>query len=632
MNLKTKVTLAVVAVFTVAIITLVAVALMSSSSIMGKMLEESQIAMAKDNAANVDAWVQNKLAIVATGAKDLSKRPDQPKEYITNLIKLFNEAGGFSTVYPGYENGLFISSDGWIPDAGWDHRKRPWYEKAKAEMKPGQTEPYIDAQTKKPIISFMSPILENGKFSGVLSSDIMLDYVVQKVLSVKLGTSGYAFITDKSGKILIHPSPDIAMKKTIQEVTTGLSDFSAKLAASPTGHVTYNMGGVDKIMSYAVIPSTGWYLCVTVNKADIFAPVKKQFVALTTIGFFFLVIGLAIILLFLRSLLKPISILYERVADIADGEGDLTRRIDVGSRRDEIGRLAEKLNQFIGNIQGIIVQVSDASKSLSGESDKLNATSASISVGAEEVAAQTVTVATASEEMAATSNDIASNCLMAAASAKQAADTTQNGFKIVSNTVEGIRQRGELTRQNTRSISSLGERSEQIGTIVATIEDIADQTNLLALNAAIEAARAGEQGRGFAVVADEVRALAERTTKATKEIGTMIRAIQQETRNAMVSMEEGVKQSDRGIDEAAQIEDALRMILDQVNAVTTQVSQIATAAEEQNATTNDITNNIHQVTAVVQDTAKGSHETAQTALQLSTLAAELHRIVGKFKL
>jgi len=198
--------------------------------------------------------------------------------------------------------------------------------------------------------------------------------------------------------------------------------------------------------------------------------------------------------------------------------------------------------------------------------------------------------------------------------------------------VEGIRQRGELTRENTRSISSLGERSEQIGTIVATIEDIADQTNLLALNAAIEAARAGEQGRGFAVVADEVRALAERTTRATKEISAMIRAIQQETKNAMISMEEGVKQSDRGIDEAAQIEDALQLILDQVNAVTMQVSQVATAAEEQNATTADITNNIHQVTEVVQQTAKGSHETAQTALQLSTLAGELQRIVGKFRL
>ena len=422
------------------------------------------------------------------------------------------------------------------------------------------------------------------------------------------------------------------MKKNLKDVSAELADFSVKAAGAESGHTKYILNGVEKMMSFAKVPSTGWYLCVTANKADVFAPIKKQFITLVLIGGALLIIGSAIFAFFVGTLLKPLGLLYARVADVAEGEGDLTKRIDVGARKDEIGMLAEKINDFIGNIHSIIVQVSTASTTLTSDSEKLNSTSASISAGAEEVAAQTVTVATASEEMAATSNDIANNCLMAAESAKQAADTTQNGFRIVSNTVEGIRQRGELTRQNTRSISSLVDRSEQIGTIVATIEDIADQTNLLALNAAIEAARAGEQGRGFAVVADEVRALAERTTRATKEISTMIRAIQLETRNAMVSMEEGVKQSDRGIDEAAQIEDALRLILDQVNAVTTQVSQIATAAEEQNATTNGITNNIHQVTEVVHETAKGSYETAQTALHLSNLAGDLHRVVSKFRL
>jgi methyl-accepting chemotaxis protein len=221
---------------------------------------------------------------------------------------------------------------------------------------------------------------------------------------------------------------------------------------------------------------------------------------------------------------------------------------------------------------------------------------------------------------------------MAAESAKTAAETTKSGFRVVTRSVDGIRERGEMTRQNALAISSLGERSEQIGAIVATIEDIADQTNLLALNAAIEAARAGEQGRGFAVVADEVRALAERTTRATKEIGDMIRAIQKETKGAIASMEEGVKGTAQGVEEAAQLEEALRSILIQVDSVTSQVSQIATAAEEQTATTHEITNNIQQVTSVVQETARGAHETADTAAQLSGLADELQRVVGKFKL
>ncbi len=198
-------------------------------------------------------------------------------------------------------------------------------------------------------------------------------------------------------------------------------------------------------------------------------------------------------------------------------------------------------------------------------------------------------------------------------------------------TVDGIRQRGEGTKANAKLVESLGARSDQIGAIVSTIEDIADQTNLLALNAAIEAARAGEMGRGFAVVADEVRALAERTTRATKEISEMIRAIQHETRQAIVSMEEGVRGTEQGVTEAIQLETALNEILEQVNAVTMQVSQIATAAEEQTATTSEITNNINQINQVVNQTSHGAHEAAGAAAGLAHQAEALQALVRQIR-
>ena len=632
MNLRNKVNLAVVIVFAVALISLIAAAVISSRKIMGEMLNSSQVELAQGNAAGVNAWVLSKQAIIGAGAKDLSKTEQQSKEYLAHLVRILSEAGGFSTVYPGYENGLFVSSDGWIPAAGWDHKTRPWYQKAKAEMKVSQTEPYVDAQTGKTILSFIAPITANGSFTGVLSSDIMLDDVVKKVLDVKVGTSGYAFVMDKEGKILIHPNRDFVLKKKFQELASGIPDLSAKLAAAPSGRLEYSSDGVAKLATFSVIPATGWYLCVTVPKAEVFAPVTRQMQALILLGCVCLAVGLSAIVLFIRALLKPLAMLCDRITDLAEGEADLTKRIDVGARKDEIGQLAEKLNLFIGNMAAIISQISGASRSLAAESTSLTSTSMNISVGAEAVAGQTASVATASEQMAATASDIANNCHRAAESAQKAAGTTQDGFKVVSSTVDGIRRRGELTRENALAISSLGERSEQIGAIVATIEDIADQTNLLALNAAIEAARAGEQGRGFAVVADEVRALAERTTRATKEIGAMIRAIQQETKSAIASMEEGVRGTDRGIEEAAQLEGALTSILDQVNAVTMQVNQIATAAEEQTATTGEITGNIQQVTEVVQETAAGAQESAQSAARLSHLSSDLQQIVGKFKL
>lgn len=341
-----------------------------------------------------------------------------------------------------------------------------------------------------------------------------------------------------------------------------------------------------------------------------------------------LAVGLIEAVVIARLLSAPLRELAHKANLIA--QGDLRVSVNQTSH-DEIGQLSGAFGTMTTNLRDLIGRLADTSQQLSSASGELKATAEQMSVGTEEVAAQASTVATASEEMSATSSDIANNCHMAADSAQQAASTTQKGFDVVKQTVDGIRQRGEEARANSRNIESLGQRSDQIGEIVGTIEDIADQTNLLALNAAIEAARAGEQGRGFAVVADEVRALAERTTKATKEISGMIKAIQNETKTAIVLMEAGVKGSEQGAAAASELETALQAILEQVNAVSMQVSQIATAAEEQTATTSEITNNIHQITQVVNDTSRGAQESASAANGLSHRAEELLSIVRQFK-
>ena len=330
-----------------------------------------------------------------------------------------------------------------------------------------------------------------------------------------------------------------------------------------------------------------------------------------------------------RSITRPLADGVKVANRIA--EGDLTVTVTVNSN-DETGMLMTAMKTMVENLRHLVSQTVTISASITAASDQLKTTSEQIATGDEEVAAQISTVATASEEMAATSNDIARNCHAAADSADMATKTTQNGFEIVKHTVDGIHFRGEKTRENAKILANLGKRSEQIGAIVGTIEDIADQTNLLALNAAIEAARAGEQGRGFAVVADEVRALAERTTKATKEISDMIKAIQQETNVAIHSMEEGVRGTEQGAAEASQLETSLQQILEQVNDVTMQVSQIATAAEQQTATTGEVTTNIQLVTEVVQQTAVGAEHTAVAAAQLAGQAHDLQALISKFRL
>jgi methyl-accepting chemotaxis protein len=351
-----------------------------------------------------------------------------------------------------------------------------------------------------------------------------------------------------------------------------------------------------------------------------------------------LIIGLVGILLqavlagwMLRAIMKPVDALRLMLMDISQGEGDLTKRLD-DSTKDELADVSRYFNIFIEKLRAMISNISQTSSQVAAASTQLQATAEHIATGAEEVAAQAGTVATAGEEMSATAGDIAQNCLMAAEGAQRASQAASDGAGVVERTVTVMGQIAEKVQESARTVESLGQRSDQIGAIIGTIEDIADQTNLLALNAAIEAARAGEQGRGFAVVADEVRALAERTTRATKEISEMIKAIQKETKGAVTAMEQGVQQVETGIIEAAKSGQALQDILQQVNDVAMQVNQIATAAEEQTATTGEISSNMMQITEVVQQTSQGAHESAMAATQLSGNAEELQRLVKQFKL
>jgi len=333
----------------------------------------------------------------------------------------------------------------------------------------------------------------------------------------------------------------------------------------------------------------------------------------------------------LTTIMRPVNALRSMLQDISQGEGDLTKRLDASSK-DELAEISSYFNLFIEKLRGIISQVASTAVQVASASNQLQSTSEQIATGAEEVASQTGTVATASEEMSATSSDIAHNCLNAADNSNRASETARSGADVVRQTIVGMERIAARVKSAATTVESLGARSDQIGEIVGTIEDIADQTNLLALNAAIEAARAGEQGRGFAVVADEVRALAERTTRATREIGEMIKAIQNETKGAVAAMDEGVAEVERGTESSVQSGNALEMILNQINDVTMQVNQIATAAEEQTATTSEITSNISQITEVVHATARGASDTASASADLSRQAEELQRLVGQFKL
>lgn len=367
------------------------------------------------------------------------------------------------------------------------------------------------------------------------------------------------------------------------------------------------------------------------TKKEVVASSDRALIVSLTLGVFAIVCSMLLLLLMAGGLTRSIRKMSDVMDDIASGEGDLTKRLDVTSR-DELGHLADNFNRFLCKLHDSIATVSQTTLQVSSAAAELDSTAGEMALGTEEVASQAGTVAAAGEEMTATSNDIAQNCMTAAEGARRASAAAVAGAAVVQETVQGMGRIAARVRESASTVESLGARSDQIGEIIGTIEDIADQTNLLALNAAIEAARAGEQGRGFAVVADEVRALAERTTRATGEIGNMIKSIQSETRSAVGAMEGGVKEVEKGTAEAAKSGEALQDIIAQIESVTQQVNQIAVAAEEQTATTSEISSNMQQITAVVHQTAKGAQQSAAAAGQLSQLAESLQRVVKQFKL
>jgi methyl-accepting chemotaxis protein len=489
------------------------------------------------------------------------------------------------------------------------------------------------------------PVRDGGNaVVGVLFIGTTIDDIIEQlgktVASIKVGKTGYAYVLDVSplktrGEFVMHPDRANIGKNVMEFKDSRGREFFKEMVQAKNGYVTYwwkNSGESrerEKFAIFMTIPVWDWLIACSGYTDEVNATadsIRRYILAASLL--FAAVLG-ALIIVAIRRFLAPLKDTAAVLELIASG--DLTVRPAV-TRGDEIGamqraclNMVTRLNETLRATAGNAGQVATAAR-------QMRSTSEQMASGAEEVAEQTMTVATAGEEMAATSGDIARNCLMAAEGSQRATRAAQDGARVVESTVAVMVRIAERVKASADTVATLGARSEQVGTIINTIEEIADQTNLLALNAAIEAARAGEQGRGFAVVADEVRALAERTTRATREIDAMIKAIQGDTRQAVEAMVEGVAEVETGTGEAARSGQALENILDQINAVTMQVNQIATAAEEQTSTTSEISSNMQQITEVVRSTARGAQDSAAAASHLAGLSEELQRLVGQFRL
>jgi methyl-accepting chemotaxis protein len=369
---------------------------------------------------------------------------------------------------------------------------------------------------------------------------------------------------------------------------------------------------------------------IAMDRSSYVSALNQATYILVAIGIVAILTGLVMAMFIGRSIVNPIKNTVSALQDIAEGEGDLTKRIAVNGK-DEIAQLANAFNQFSEKIRAIIIEITAAANQLSGESQSLSDTTIESSNSISRQRSEIEQVATAMNEMTATVQEVARSASEAAASAQQADTQTIQGKTIVLDSVSAIEVLASEVERAASVINEVETDSEQIGSVLDVIRGIAEQTNLLALNAAIEAARAGEQGRGFAVVADEVRTLASRTQESTQEIQDMIEKLQSGTRAAVAVMTEGGEKASISVKKAREAGTSLDNITAAVASISDMNTQIASAAEEQSQVAEEINKNVVTINTMADEVTSNSSRTTDSSQTLSALAQQLTSIVGQFK-
>lgn len=348
------------------------------------------------------------------------------------------------------------------------------------------------------------------------------------------------------------------------------------------------------------------------------------------IGIIALAIGLFVAHFISKTITNPIKDAVSAMHDIAEGDGDLTKRLnDIG--KDEIAEMGGAFNQFAEKVRQMVLKVSGSTSQLAAAAEEMSMITSETNQGVQKQQSETEMVATAMNEMTATVQEVARHATEASNAAQSADNEAKDGKTVVQNTVSTINMLATEIESATAVISKLETDSDNIGSVLDVIRGIAEQTNLLALNAAIEAARAGEQGRGFAVVADEVRTLASRTQESTQEIQSMIESLQQGSRNAVKAMQSSQQQSKQSVEQATNARGSLDAITDAVTTISNMNIQIASAAKEQSSVSEEINKNVVNISQVVEQTAEGAQQTLTASHELANLANELQNLVGEFK-
>ncbi|EKO3379921.1 methyl-accepting chemotaxis protein [Vibrio fluvialis] len=627
LSLKRKMVFSVVIAIALTAIALVVAGYKTFQQDSWRAIESESRNTLQAHAKGIGDWFATKQHALKGLREEIERNPNL--DLVPHLRQTL-ESGSFGLSYYGNEQGEMFRQDPSLNKAGYDPRERGWYKEAKAAGKPTTTEPYVSVTMQTLVVTLTEPVRVNGQFIGVAASNLALNKLIEDVLAIEVPGKGYAILVNQKGKIVAHPNKDLILKPT-QDIASGLSIAALQGAANDHHLLPMSIDGKDKLLMAQSIDNTDWMLVMVMDKAVLEQPLNQMLMTQTLIGLVILLVMALATSWFVARQLNELSNIAAALGDIAEGDGDLTRRLTVKSD-DEVGMLADKFNKFVDRLHVMVKNVRDVSVALNEGANHAARAAGQRSERIRTQQDEITMVATAVTEMASATAEIAGNADNTAKNANQSVELGAQGYQQMQQSKHSIDQLAQELTGAVNIIGELEEHANEISTILSTIRAIAEQTNLLALNAAIEAARAGEQGRGFAVVADEVRVLSQRTHASTEEIQTKIAGLQKVTSNAVSVMTESHKLVETSVSDVNQTGESLQAISEAIQLISDMATQIASAAEEQSLVTADINGNTESVREVSDALASDAQDAVQQAKELHNLAQELDQEISRFRL